>query len=100
MPPPGTGLRGLGGSKRWTVNQMPGPVSDSYDPEFSTGARAHDVRSGIQSVIDRIGGHLGPGLRNIVQVAQEEPGEPTGLTFDERQLRLIRFGLLRVLDSI
>lgn len=79
---------------------MPGPVSDSYDPEFGTGADADDVRSAIQGVVDEIGEKLGPELKNIVQVAHSEPGGSAGIGFDERGMRLIRFGLLRALESI
>lgn len=80
---------------------MPGPVSDSYDPEFGTGADAGDVRDAVQSVIDRIGARLGPELKNIVMVAQNRGAILTGeIRFNEREMRLIRFGLLRTLESI
>jgi len=79
---------------------MPGPVSDSYDPEFGTGANAHDVRSGMEGVVDEIGSVLGPGLRNIVEVAQGEDGPRFETRFSERELRLIRFGLLRAMESV
>lgn len=83
------------------ANDMPGPVSDSHDPEFGTGANADDVRSAIQGVIDQIGEMLGPELENIVLVAQDKRAVLTGeIRFQEREMRLIRFGLLRALESI
>ena len=79
---------------------MPGPVSDSYDPEFSTGANADDVRDGIEKVVAGIGKYLGPQLKNIVEVVQGKSGNRFKLTFTEQQLRIIRFGLKRALESI
>lgn len=79
---------------------MPGPVSDSYDPEFGTGSNAHDVRSGIQDVIDGIAVHIGSELKDIVGVAQNDLGEMSDIRFSEREMRLIRFGLLRALESV
>lgn len=79
---------------------MPGPVSDSYDPEFGTGFNADSVADGIQGVVDRIAELLGPQLLNIVAVAQGEPGKVFEVQLAERELRLIRFGLLRALETI
>jgi len=79
---------------------MPGPVSDSYDPEFVTGANAHDVKEAIQDVIDRANGLLGPKLKYIVEVAQGEPGRVIEANLTEREWRIIRFGLSRALESI
>ncbi len=80
---------------------MPGPISDSYDPEFSTGANANDVREGIQGVVDRIGGVLGDKLLNIVEIVHSEDLQnkvPIELT--EQELRIIRFGLRRAIETI
>jgi len=80
---------------------MPGPISDSYDPEFGAGANADDVRDAIRSVIDKIGTKLGPGLEDIVQVARHKHGSLTSeIRFQEREMRLIRFAMLRSLESI
>ncbi len=80
---------------------MPGPVSDSYDPEFGTGANADDVRAAMQGVVDEIEARLGPELKNIVMVAQDRGTILTSeIRFNEREMRLIRFGLLRALESI
>ena len=79
---------------------MPGPVSDSYDPEFGTGSNAADVREGIEEVIRRATLVLGPGLKNIVQVVQGEPGMMLGRPLTEREWRIVRFALNRALESI
>jgi len=79
---------------------MPGPVSDSYDPEFGTGANAADVREGIGSVIYDVKQMLGPELKDIVEVAQSKDTKLLRLRLSERRWRLVRFGLLRALESI
>jgi len=79
---------------------MPGPVSDSYDPEFGTSQNAQDVNDGIKEVINIIGEYIGPELKNIVAISRWVNSDHKTITFSERQLRLIRFGLLRALESI
>ena len=76
---------------------MPGPVSDSYDPEFGTSERAALVRDGIQAVVDKI--RLGT-LKNIVEVAGSTNGSHLPLRLSEREWRLVRFGLNRALESL
>ena len=80
---------------------MPGPVSDSYDSEFGTSANASDVREAIEKIVGKIGVTLGSGLKNIVQVVHTKDRKilkRLGLT--EREMRIIRFGLNRALESI
>lgn len=79
---------------------MPGPVSDSYDSEFSTRANAQDVRDGIEEVVKVIGGVIGDELREIVGVAQGQQGDAVTLVLSERQARLARFGLKYAMDAI
>ena len=79
---------------------MPGPVSDSYDPEFGTGENAHDVAEGLHEVVDLMGESLGDELKNIVEVAQGGEGQCVYVRLSERHRRLIRFGLNRALESI
>lgn len=79
---------------------MPGPVSDSFDAEFGTGANAQDVRDAIQSEIDQLTIVLGKKRRNIVELVRDNPGKPHTLIFSERSLRVIRFALHRALESI
>lgn len=79
---------------------MPGPVSDSYDPEFGTGANAHDVHAAIQRVVDRVTMVLGTELHNIVEVVQSKPGHTRRFNFSEQELRVVRFALLRAMESV
>lgn len=79
---------------------MPGPVSDSYDPEFGTGSNAQDVLDGIKEARDIIGETLGEKLSPIVGVAQGPDGECVEIKLSERHRRLIRFALNRALETI
>ena len=79
---------------------MPGPVSDSYDREFGTSASASDVQEAIEAVRDKIGKPLGPKLLNIVSVVHGPKGELHQFRFTEQELRVLRFGLNRALESI
>lgn len=85
---------------------MPGPVSDSYDPEFGTGSNAQMVRDAIDKVRGDITEKLGPELLNIVEIAQsdEEYGNNLDTAHDmvltEKELRVIRFCLDRAKESI
>lgn len=80
---------------------MPGPVSDGYDPEFGTGDNADAVRQALQNIVNEITKNLGMDLVNIVKVARQDGAGP-GLsqTYTEKGQRLIRFGLLRALESL
>ena len=85
---------------------MPGPVSDSYDPEFGTSNNAGIVRSALDQVLGRVSEALGPEKKGIVGVAIgtreviEDVAAGPSVTFHERELRLIRFGLERAKESI
>lgn len=79
---------------------MPGPVSDSYDPEFSTAANAADVREAILGVRQHITNNLGTELKNIVEVAQSKGIGQALISFSKRDLRLIRFAIDRAVESI
>ena len=79
---------------------MPGPVSDSYDPEFSTGANRDDVCEAIKAVVGKINKELGTSLKNIVEVAQSKNGKKLKITFTEKELRIIRFSLIRAIETI
>lgn len=78
---------------------MPGPVSDSYDPEFGTGQNSADVREGIEKVVEKMGRYLGPELKNIVGVVQGPSGKGKSVYLSEREMRIIRFGLNRSLED-
>ena len=80
---------------------MPGPVSDSYDPEFGTGANAHEVRTALEELEKFLTQHLGTELKDIVEVAKGENGRKVALwNISERNARLLRFALRRATESI
>jgi hypothetical protein len=79
---------------------MPGPISDSYDPEFGTGDNAAAVREAVQKTRKKFDKALGPALHNIVEVANGPAGRVFSLKLSKRELRIIRFCLNRSLESI
>lgn len=79
---------------------MPGPVSDSYDPEFGTGANASAVIAGLEGVVRRVSGILASERQNIVQVVNGPDGPAHQVQLTERELRIIRFGLERAAESV
>lgn len=78
---------------------MPGPVSDSYDPEFSTGANAQDVRDAIIEARDALAYGLDE-TKNIVSVVHGRAGRLKATILTEKQRRVVRFALNRALESI
>ncbi len=74
---------------------MPGPVSDSYDPEFGTGYRCREHRA----VVERIGEKLGP-RKYINDVIDGDDGPTHEFKLTEREIRIIRFMLDRALESV
>ena len=81
---------------------MPGPVSDSYDPEFGTGSNAHDVGDAVRSLRSKVTDAIGNSeLKNIVEVVHSRGGGAVAtLHLDERELRVLRFALNRALESL
>lgn len=80
---------------------MPGPVSDSYDPEFGTGENAALVAVGIRSVRQRVTDIIGSDRpKDVVAVAGGEAGPSFTATLSEREWRLIRFTISRALESL
>ena len=83
---------------------MPGPVSDSYDPQFGTGQNANDVRAALQDLRNRVTAAIGtPELLDIVSVIHadnERPGRRNPVALSEAELRVIRFAIDRTLETI
>jgi len=81
---------------------MPGPVSDSYDPEFSTGANRDQVRDELKAAYDRLtkllGGRPPMFILDVLRLTSKRP-RPR-YPFSERELRLLRFALERALESL
>lgn len=79
---------------------MPGPMSDSYDPEFSTDTNAQEIRDAIREVVQIIGIGIGFELKDIFDVIYSKNGSTIPIGLSERQLRIIRYGLNYALDCI
>ncbi len=81
---------------------MPGPVSDSFDPEFGTGANAHDVKYAIGQVVKKIEVQalMNKPVKNIVEVVHGPTGALHAGPLTEREWRVIRFCLNRTLEEI
>lgn len=81
---------------------MPGPVSDTYDPEFSTGANRQEVIDAMREQADKISDLLGSELKNIVAVVQDEDycGAVYQVNLTERELRILRYALNAAVESV
>lgn len=79
---------------------MPGPVSDSYDPEFGTGANAALVHDAICEVIPLVDRVLNSERKNIVEVAAGEGGPALQNSLTEKEWRIVRFCLHRAKETI
>ena len=80
---------------------MPGPVSDSFDPEFGTRQVANEIDDELESVYDRLTGILGgaPPI-DIRKLARAVLIRPIAATLTEKEWRLLRFAVERARDSI
>ena len=80
---------------------MPGPVSDSFDPEFGTGENAHRIRQQLTLMYARVSGILG-GTKPlpILELVDAELPRPITATLTEKEWRLLRFALERAQESI
>ena len=77
---------------------MPGPASDSYDPEFGTHAGL--ILDSIRKEIHQIDHLIGLRRHNIFDVLSGPSGATYQVELSEQSLRIIRFALDRSLDSI
>lgn len=80
---------------------MPGDVSYSYDPEFGTSANCHEVEKAVKGAIHRLTVVLGPELAPILEVISDDRFErfTEQVTLTEREMRVIRFALIRSLET-
>jgi len=80
----------------------PGPVSDSYDPEFGTAANAARVAKAVRILRDRLTAAIGSEeLHSIIVLACTRNGpRRRTLLLSERELRILRFCVDRALESI
>lgn len=82
---------------------MPGPVSDSYDPEFGTADNACQIRRALWDMYAMVSGVLSDRspvyVSELVHDLTNRQGEITA-TMTERQWRLLRFALERAINSL
>lgn len=80
---------------------MPGPVSDSYDPEFGTGHNCHRIREELQVVYDALSNIIEqrPPMF-ILDLIDSDLPQRIQADLPERTWRIIRFALERAKDSI
>lgn len=80
---------------------MPGPVSDSYDPEWGTSANAAEIVDELRELYTRLSIVLGkqPPI-HILTLVRSELSKPVPAVMSEKDWRLIRFAVERAIDSI
>lgn len=80
---------------------MPGPVSDSFDPEWGTSANANDIIEELRRMHRILGEAIGSPPRYILDiVADEDAGREIRLSLRENDLRILRFACERASESI
>lgn len=80
---------------------MPGPMSDSYDPEWGTSSKAAEIREALAETYDVVSEVLrnSPPM-DIRKLVDADLPKIIGSALTERQWRLIRFSLERAKESI
>ena len=80
---------------------MPGPVSDSYDPEFGTADNCAKIDEALAGVYAKLSGILDnqPPLYILDLVDAELPAQIYA-SLSEREWRLLRFAIERARESI
>lgn len=80
---------------------MPGPVSDSYDPEFGTQHNADIINIRLATLYHKVSTILEnkPPLP-ILELIEAELYKPIVANLTEKEWRLLRFALERAIDSI
>jgi len=80
---------------------MPGPISDSYDPEWGTQHNAGMIANELQCVYDAVSDVLGkrPPMC-ILDLVGANLSSTITATLTEKQWRIIRFALERAGESL
>ncbi len=80
---------------------MPGPVSDSYDPEFGTREAAAEIDDALEEVYGRLTVVLdGREPIYIGDLVQGDLPDPIPATLTEKEWRLCRFAIERARATI
>ena len=82
---------------------MPGPISDSFDPEWGTRAAAEPIDVALDTLYERVSGILGN--REPIYILDlagqhDELRTAVNATLSEWEWRIIRFAIERAQDSI
>ena len=80
---------------------MPGPVSDSFDPEWTTSSNRQDIDDALSTMHSALGIVIGSGPKFILEVVNmPEDGPLIECKFTEKELRVLRFACERARDSL
>jgi hypothetical protein len=79
---------------------MPGPTSDSRDPEFGTAENAALVRKAIQETCTVVNRNIDMRHREILDVVKGLHRKMNTVSLTDKELRIIRFALDYVTDTI
>lgn len=80
---------------------MPGPVSDSYDPEWGTAALGDEIREAVKQVYRKLSRILGePPIYILDLVRSKTLTRKIEATLTEREWRLLRFACERAEESL
>ncbi len=80
---------------------MPGPMSDSYDPEFGTGENCREICEALDAVYHRVSVVLKQSEpMYILDLVRTPFPKKISALLTEKQWRLIRFALERAKESI
>ncbi len=81
---------------------MPGPVSDSYDPEFGTSANVQRMSAALRRLYADLSSEasLGGPLFILDVVDSRKLTRRISLDLSEREVRLLRFALERAGESL
>lgn len=82
---------------------MPGPVSDSYDPEFGTGENCEAIRAELRGMYEQVSiilRHQHPIFILDLIKMQGRLNQVHQAALSEYEWRLLRFALERAIESI
>lgn len=80
---------------------MPGPVSDSYDPEWGTGENKREIEEAVAGMHAKMSKVLkGAKPHYILDLVRMDLPKKIAVTLTEKQWRLLRFACERAGDSL
>lgn len=80
---------------------MPGPISDSFDPEFGTAAKAAEIEEALAGVYAKLSSILGQQEPiYILDLVRAELPAQIYASLSEREWRLLRFAVERARETI